>query len=618
MNRPHPAPACVRAGALASAALALAATGLSARPLQLDSTAALDGPEYQEETPLSICFAADPPPDPAYRDAILAEFASQALPPPPGQATSVDAFNGGFFSWSSVGDPAVVTWSFVPDGLVIPGDGSPGPTEPSALFASMNAKFGGNTQAWIANVQSAFDRWEELCGLNFVRVTDGANEWDDGASWGAAGNDTTRGDIRIGARNIDGPFNVLAFAAFPTNGNMVFDVDENWTSGSTDRFMRNTFAHEIGHAIGLSHVCPGNGTKLMEPGLSTAFDGPQHDDVRGALFGYGDAFEDNDTAATGAALGPLAPGVHTFGAVPGLPLPSSSVIALESTDQKDWYLFRVEQPSLVTVSAIPEGFSYDSSGQDSFSGGCFSGNFIDSEAVLDLVVQVRGPAPDDLLGKSDRSVIGLTETLFDVLLTAAGRYYVRITDDVDTGQSQMYTLEIEVEDCTGAGASDCNGNGVDDACEIQSEFAADFNANGVPDDCEPLSVDRDELSLANGGTLSFTLSAGPAYADELYWVFGSTAGTAPGIDLDGGNNLPLNFDGPSGYFLLSVNQPNVPPFGNTFGSLDGSGTGTASFTLPPASDPSLAGLVLDHAYAVVDGALSDLFTSNPMSLTLKP
>lgn len=52
-------------------------------------------------------------------------------------------------------------------------------------------------------------------------------------------------------------------------------------------------------------------------------------------------------------------------------------------------------------------------------------------------------------------------------------------------------------DGTACPASDCNGNGVDDLCDVLSGTSADCNANGIPDECDiasAASLDRD----ANG------------------------------------------------------------------------------------------------------------------------
>ncbi|MFK8181871.1 MAG: matrixin family metalloprotease [Phormidesmis sp.] len=56
-------------------------------------------------------------------------------------------------------------------------------------------------------------------------------------------------DILVQSASEDGPGNTLAFAFFPTVGDITFDRDENW---NTNTFLE-TSVHEIGHALGLDH-----------------------------------------------------------------------------------------------------------------------------------------------------------------------------------------------------------------------------------------------------------------------------------------------------------------------------------------------------------------------------
>ena len=51
-----------------------------------------------------------------------------------------------------------------------------------------------------------------------------------------------------------------------------------------------------------------------------------------------------------------------------------------------------------------------------------------------------------------------------------------------------------------------------------------------------------------------------------------------------GFNLPLNI-GP--YFNLTLSSPNTAPLGNSLNVLNGSGQGTATFTLPAGAFPTL-------------------------------
>lgn len=104
---------------------------------------------------------------------------------------------------------------------------------------------------------------------------------------------------------------------------------------------------------------------------------------------------------------------------------------------------------------------------------------------------------------------------------------------------------------------------------------------------------------------------------DPYLLLGSLNGTAPGIPVDG-VVLPLNFD--LGYLAFTLANPNTAPLANSLGMLDATGQGSATFSLPPASDASLAGLALHHAYLVFDlaGAPSVAFASNAEPLTLAP
>jgi hypothetical protein len=129
-----------------------------------------------------------------------------------------------------------------------------------------------------------------------------------------------------------------------------------------------------------------------------------------------------------------------------------------------------------------------------------------------------------------------------------------------------------------------------------------------------LVVDNFAISLAGGGTQTLDLDAGVANAGELYWILGSATGVSPG--LPGPPALPLVIDG---YTLFTLQNPNTLMAGS-LGFLDGLGQATASITLPPGLSPTLAGVKLHHAYAVLDipGTGAGLFGSNAVTLRLDP
>ena len=119
-------------------------------------------------------------------------------------------------------------------------------------------------------IEEAFGVWSSVAPLNFTEVED------------SSGNS----QIRIGQEYIDGRSGTLAFAYFPTNGDIRFDNGENWNRS----LFLETAVHEIGHSLGLDHE---SGTSaIMNPtiqnrynGLGTAF--LYQDDINGIRSIYG-------------------------------------------------------------------------------------------------------------------------------------------------------------------------------------------------------------------------------------------------------------------------------------------------------------------------------------------
>jgi hypothetical protein len=124
------------------------------------------------------------------------------------------------------------------------------------------------------------------------------------------------------------------------------------------------------------------------------------------------------------------------------------------------------------------------------------------------------------------------------------------------------------------------------------------------------------VSLSSGGTQTLTLNGGPTYGPGMsYLVAGTASGTQPGVVLNG-FLVPLQYDGYTAYSVASANQG---LFGNTLGTLDGSGKATATISVPQFSDPSLAGLVMNHAMIGLDYSAGAVIAgSNPVPLLLNP
>lgn len=345
--------------------------------------------------------------------------------------------------WSgSQGSPRTITWSFVPDGTSI-SSGTGEPVANSNLFARMDALFGAaNRATWIAKFQECFDRWSALTGATYTRVKYNGNEWDDGASWGSAGSAGLRGDVRISMKNIDGGSGILAYNYYPSNGDMVLDSSESWNSSSNNyRFMRNIVMHEHGHGMGLAHICSNNSAQLLEPYLSTTFDGPQHDDVRAMQRHYGDKFEIDDTVAQAFDAGTTDfPYTNTFGSATG-----ASDITTRSIDANgdvDWIKFTLTKDARVTLVLAPVGYTYDDN-QQSSNGSCPSGSSTNSRAIADLQFEIRDSTGTTVIASAASAAAGLSETLSNVEL-AAGSYTIRILEGNTPTQSQLYTLAMTV------------------------------------------------------------------------------------------------------------------------------------------------------------------------------
>lgn len=338
--------------------------------------------------------------------------------------------------WSGAqGSPRTLTWSFVPDGTSIPGSGTQ-TAMGSTLFASMDAKFGGNRATWVAQFQSVFNRWSALTGITYVRVQVGGNDWDDGAAWGTASGAGLRGDVRIASRTIDGPSNVLAYNYYPSNGDMVLDSEDNWgSSTNTYRFLRNTIAHEHGHGIGLAHVCPIGNNKLMEPYLNTGFNGPQQDDIRAGNRHYGDPYEPDNSTATASVVGAIGVGSSlSVGTISEAP--NATNLSIDADGEQDYFKFTVTAPVVLRATATPVGTTYLNNPQTS---ACDVGTNDDALRQADLAVDIVNSAGTTIATDADGG-LGVAEQAS--IVVSPGDYYVRVYESNAPAESQLYRLNV--------------------------------------------------------------------------------------------------------------------------------------------------------------------------------
>lgn len=390
---------------------------------------------------VAACFSAENPPPPEVIARLEQFYAAQ-------QQVGYQLGN----RWSgTMGDPRVLTWSFVPDGLNISG-GAGEPAAPSDLFSKLDSQFAthGGRAMWVQQFVNVFARWSALSGMTYTRISVGGNDWDDGASWGSAGAAALRGDIRISMHTIDGANGILAYTYFPSNGDMVFDDAENWAQTSnTYRFLRNTAQHEHGHGLGFNHVCPVNKTKLMEPFLATTFDGPQQDDIRAVQRYYGDPAEGDNTAAAAEYRGTFSPGGSlTVGTIPTVSgtvtfptVANASLYSIDNTNEQDWSRFTATGPMLLNVTLTPVGSTYDNSTQDASTGNCNSGNNINSLAVADLLFRVYDASGVTQIIQVNGTTAGNSESLSGLLIPP-GDFYIVVSASGAVPTTQLYKYAL--------------------------------------------------------------------------------------------------------------------------------------------------------------------------------
>jgi hypothetical protein len=369
------------------------------------------------------------------------------------------------------GDPVALTWSIVPDGTMIPalysfqGEVS----SPSDLMKFLDDNIGGGPGAgslnpadhdWFQLIQSSFDRWEELSGVNFIY-----EPFDDGAivngtNGGILG---VRGDIRLSGHLIDGlnpdgmgnpQPNILAYSYFPNRGDFVLDTGNaaifGYPEGNYLR-LRNTLMHEFGHSLGLNHTegdvdpdTPGAqlGSILMEPALAVNFDGPQLDDILGIHRLYGDFGESgtgNNTAQTASHLG-LIPMNSTVGV--GL---SATSVRVEPTEvdfasidylsDVDFYSFTIDDNVRSTIQLLAAGAPYYEVGSSGLP------EIVDPRAFGDLSFDLLASNGWTVLSSRNAVGPGGVEKLTDATLSP-GTYYVRVAGQ--TINPQLYQLLVNV------------------------------------------------------------------------------------------------------------------------------------------------------------------------------
>lgn len=124
------------------------------------------------------------------------------------------------------------------------------------------------------------------------------------------------------------------------------------------------------------------------------------------------------------------------------------------------------------------------------------------------------------------------------------------------------------------------------------------------------------IPSATGGNVLLSISSGFGNGGKDYWVWMSITGTYPGFEVSG-VQVPLNQDP---LFWWGLSNPSFPGSTGFLGKLSVSGSGMASFLLPPDTGMALLGYPFHFACVLTSPgpSLPLLEVSNPVHIKYVP
>ena len=365
--------------------------------------------------------------------------------------TATDGFVG-----AVRGDARTLTWGIVADGTII--TGSREGTSPSNFIEWLDRLYRASpgdddltARSWFGLIESSFERWEAVSGLTFDYEP---------ADFGAPIDSTTSpvgitgvyADHRIGGHTIDGNGSVLAYNYFPDHADMVVDTFDSFYNNrfGNSRRLRNVLMHEIGHGLGFSHLESSNSSQLMEPFINTNIDGPQIDDILAVQRNYGDPLEKNGGNDTPESATEVAFSLSDDNAEWVIGRDGGSLVvsptqtdfvSIDGSSDDDYYAFTVDRPSLVDLTLLQLGRTYNEGPQDGVQTTLVTSEL--NPLRLSLLEEGSDDDPSTRL-LADGADLGSQpgQRIEPILLLPGSEYYAHVRGTVDN--VQLYQLGISL------------------------------------------------------------------------------------------------------------------------------------------------------------------------------
>lgn len=413
-----------------------------------------------------------------------------------------------------IGGPAVVTWSIVPDGTILPNFAATTTNPPSNLIERFdilyNVAVGDRNpddltgRPWFVAFTNLFENYSRKSGLTYLYLhdSDSASPFTSGPLAGQ------RGDVRVGGASLSG---ALGYNNLPNGSDMVLNTAG--TVFSSLPSLQLVATHEHAHGLGFEHVVvAGDQARSVVSSSGGNVNGPQFDDLLQIHRKYGDKFEKapgNDSQVNGVPLGTLVEGspilIGDDADDLSIQAAEEDFISIDHTSDRDFYLFTLPEAGAVTITLEPRGPNYTYTVEGSAT--TFS---LDASAESDLLFKVYD-ASEQLLWTQDANEAGILEIRLEEPL-AAGSYAIEVSGK--NPKAQMYALSIlwgELDD-DGDGhpnsqelAGDADGDGIDnledpDADGDGTRDGAEVAAGRLPYDVRDLAFEFNQAGDAEEWT----------------------------------------------------------------------------------------------------------------------